>query len=83
MTHRTSRKRAQHRPRKVNVAQAERVAATIRELSAHGLDPDDVLTAVAAHLPGISLREFCGGLALHRASSGVDAYAIFHEGQLQ
>jgi hypothetical protein len=62
---------------------AEQIAALIRELTAQGLDPDDVAFAIDGRLPDLSLRTFVGGLALVRSQEDAEYALLVHGGALQ
>ncbi len=64
------------RRRPIKIAIASRVAARIRELVAGGLDDLDLIEAVDAAFPDLSLHDYAGALALYRAEIGVPGYVL-------
>jgi hypothetical protein len=52
------------------------ISTRIAELVAVGASADDLLFAIARESPDVSLKDFCAGLALHRARPGAPAIRV-------
>jgi len=76
-------RQSQGAERPFRASSAERIAATMRELIAAGVDGDGLLLALNEHLPGITFHEFVGGLLLHRAETGAPGYLLVPAGRMQ